>query len=125
SRGQGLALPFGPQLAGVEDEVAGRDHRVPRDRRLGETVVGRVVGDRRPAIVVAVRADRPAVIVARLDLVDLVAAARAVLEIPQVPVRVELQARYVAVAVAPDLARDAAAIGEGIAFGRAAVEVQP
>ena len=46
------------------------------------------------------------------------------LEVPQLAVEVELQAGEVAVAIAPDLARHAAALGERVAGGRSAVEIE-
>src|SRR3990167_3526648 len=67
---------------------------------------------------------RAAIVAAALGAVDLVAAARAVLEVPQLTVEVELEAEQVAVAVRPDFAADPAALGERIARGGGAVEVE-
>ena len=70
--------------------------------------------DRAAVIVIAVGHDRPAIVLPRLDEVQFVAAGRAVFEIPQPALRIELQAQHVAVAIRPDLCGNAATIGGGI-----------
>src|SRR5690606_6518418 len=85
---------------------------------------GIVIGDRRAGIVVAVRDEGPAVVLAPDDLVYLVAAARAMFQIPELPARIELEAEQVTVAVAPYLAAHPVAIGERIPVRRRAVEIE-
>lgn len=76
------------------------------------------------AAVMAAKGDLgPAVIGARRDPVDLVAAARAMLAGPELPLPVEGQALRVAVAVGPD--HPAGAAGKGVAGRRRPVAGQP
>ncbi len=68
----------------IEGHAGRRDHRRPLvDRVLEARRVGFAAADRRAAIVHAERDDRPAVVLAGLGDVQLVAAARAVLDLPE------------------------------------------
>ena len=75
-------------------------------------------------VVVALRPDRPAVIVAALHVVQLVAASRPMLQIPQPAGAVELQAEQVAMAPAPDLVAGRAPVRQRIARRCRAVEIE-
>jgi hypothetical protein len=70
---QGRAAPFRKQVAGIEDQAGGRDDGVPV--LLGRTEVRAcvVAGDVPTAVLVTVGNQRPAVICALLDLLELVA----------------------------------------------------
>ena len=98
-----IALPVREQVALIEGHAGGRDHRRPLDDRLLHAgLVGALV-DTRARIIDAVTDHRPAVILAGLRDVDLVAAARAVLVHPHLARRrIERGALRIAVAVAPD-----------------------
>src|SRR5262249_49620759 len=79
-----IAVPRGKHLARVERDAAGRDVRRPEVHGLLETGLRRFVAvDRLAGVVASVADDREAVVLASLDLVDLVAAARTVLGGPQ------------------------------------------
>src|SRR5690606_32214597 len=106
--GEGVALPLREQVAVVEHQARGRDHRSPGDRGGVELGPGGVVGDRAAVVVVAVGDDGVAVVGAALDPVEFVAALRAHLDVPGLAVRVEGQAQRVAVAQRPYLRGDPA-----------------
>ena len=116
-------LPLRKQVAGVESEAGGRDHRIPViDRLLHALLVGDAFADRRARIVDAVHDHRPAVVLALLDDVELVAAARTVLGFPQAAgPRIERQAFLAADAIGPDLGQDARLAEERIVGRRRAV----
>src|ERR1043166_9137407 len=81
---EAVAVPLREGLrAAVEHQVAGRDHGYPIDDRLSEVGPGVVTGNGHAVVVHAIRDERPAVILALLDQVQLVAAARAVLDFPK------------------------------------------
>lgn len=84
---EGRALPLREHFAAIEHQVAGREDGRPVDHRLGE--VGSRVGarDGHAVVVHRVGAQRPAVVLARLDQVEFVAAARPVLQLPQPAIR--------------------------------------
>src|SRR5690606_7916913 len=103
----------------LRPEVVGRFHpgRVGADG-LGVGYAG--------AVVHAVADHRPAVVLARLGQVQLVAGARAVFAFPQpAGERIDCQALHVAVAVTVDFSVRAGAADEGVVGGNAAVQVQP
>ena len=78
------AIPLGEGLrARIEHQIAGRDHRDPIERRFGEIGSRVVRSDRHAVVVHPVRHQRPPVVLALLDQVQLVAAARAVLDLPE------------------------------------------
>ena len=87
----------------VERHAGRRDRRHPVLDRLLHAGLVRALVDLGAAIVDAVADHRPAVVLAGLRNVDLVAAARAVLVLPQFAgLRMQRRALRVAVAVAPD-----------------------
>src|SRR5690606_31801613 len=77
-----IAPPGREAVAAVERQSRDRDRRHPIEKRRLEPVARRFVADRRAVVVFAVCYERPAVIAAREDHVDLVAAERAVLVLP-------------------------------------------
>src|SRR6185295_8653464 len=78
-----VTFPLRELVAGVEREARDRDRGRPVDhRRLVAVVRGHLVVER-ARIVAAIAHDRPAVILASLDDVELVAAVRAVLGLPE------------------------------------------
>ena len=98
-----VALPCREQVALIERHAGGRDRRRPVLDRLLHAGLRRALVDLRAAVVDAVADHRPAVVLALLDDVDLVAAARAVLVRPQLAGRrMQRRALHIAVAVAPD-----------------------
>src|SRR5690606_12800672 len=80
-----VALPFREPVAGIEREAGRRDRRHPEHARRLETVVRRVVAFvlPRPRIRPAEAHDRPAVVRAGPEHVELVAAVRAHLELTE------------------------------------------
>lgn len=69
--------------------------------------------------------DRPAVVGARLDQVELVAAHGPHLDLPETPLGVPVNAKRVAVAERPNLRLDGTLAGERVAREGGAVLVQP
>ena len=113
-------LPFhsGNEIARVDGQAARRDDRVPVVDRLLEPLGLRRLVDRLARILLAVADRRPAVVLAALDEVELVAAARAHLDDPQPVLRVERRREDVAVAERPDLrAARPCASTNGLSFG--------
>src|SRR5258706_241260 len=109
------AVPAGIGVAGVEDGAGRRDHRIPIVDRLLHAGLRRALADRGAGIVDPVGDDRPAIVLSRLRVIELVAAARAVLHGPETPgLRMESGGLHVAVAVGPDLRARAGATDEGI-----------
>ena len=105
-----VVLPSRQLVAGVEGDRAGGERRRPLHHRLLHTRLLGLVGNRGAVVVDAVGDDGPAVVVAALDAVQLVAAPRAVLGCPEVAGhRVPGHSLDVAVAVAPDRPRRAPA----------------
>ena len=84
-----------------------------------------MIGNRLTAVVIAVRDDGVAVVPAALHEVQLVAAARAHLHVPEPAVRVEREPERIAVPERPDLFGDAAAPRERIVARHAAVGGEP
>ena len=77
-----IALPLRESVAGVERHAGDRDRRHPVDERRLEARVSRALDLPRPRIGAAVAHERPSVVGAGLEDVDLVAAVRAVLVEP-------------------------------------------
>src|SRR5690606_9025915 len=103
----------------------GGDDRVPVvDRLLEAFLRGDAFADLGPLILDAVRDDGPAVVLARLGAIELVATARAVLDRPQPAARVEGGCLDIAVAVRPDLRLCIGTPDEGIVFRHTAVRIQ-
>src|SRR5690606_39962292 len=98
------AAPRGERIARVPLRAGRRDDGVPVVDRL---LVARALGlrrlDRPARVLLAVRDERPAVILAGLDQVQLVAAARPVLDGPEPALQVERHRLEVAMAERPDL----------------------
>ena len=121
-----VALPLRELVAAVERDAADGDRRRPVQH--GVHHAGRL-GDggrrhRRAVVVHAVGGHRPAVVLALLDHVQLVAAARAVLARPQrAGRRIDVEALRVAVAVAPDRLHRAGRVHERVVLRRRAVVV--
>src|SRR5262245_5871714 len=98
-----VAAPGGNGPGRVELHARGCDDRVPVIHGLlGAFARGHRTRDRHPRILDAVRDFGPAVVAAALDAVELVAAARAVLDLPQLPLRIERCSLDVAMAERPD-----------------------
>ena len=122
---QRIAAPLRELAAVVEQQVRRRDHGVPpygRRRELGPRVV---VGNDLAVVVIAVADDRIAVVRAAPHLIQLIAAHRPHLDVPEPALRVEREAEQVAMAERPDLRRHAAAIRERVVARHAAVLVEP
>ncbi len=83
-----------------------------------------MIGNRPPAVVIAVRDFRITVVAAFLDQVEFVAAFRTHLVFPQAALPIERDAQWVAVAQRPDLRRHAALVGERVVGRYAPVLVQ-
>ena len=81
---EAVAVPLREGLrAVVEHQIARRDHRRPIEHRLRQVGPRVGSGNRHAVIVVAKGDQRPAIILALLDQVQFVAAARAMLHFPQ------------------------------------------
>ena len=102
---QARAIPLREHRAFVEDQVARRDDGRPIDHGLGQVGARVGAGDRHAVIVGGVGHQRPAVILALLDQVQLVAALGAMLDFPQASIGREGQAIGRAMAGAPGLGR--------------------
>src|SRR6185295_1072763 len=70
-------------LARVEHQIARRDDWYPIQDRLRQIGPRVVVGNRHAAVVLTVRDERPPIVLALLDQVQLVATAWAVLDLPE------------------------------------------
>src|SRR6185503_1385723 len=121
-----VALPVRELVARVQHEARDADRRHEERLRLLHSflVAGRVdLGAER--VVRAVTDDGPAVVLALLDDVELVAALRTVLALPErVGGPVEVEALRIAMAVTPDLGQRAGAADERVVLRDAAVVVQ-
>src|SRR5262249_47081691 len=110
-----VAAPGRQQIAGVERHPGRGDRGHPVLERLLHALLVRALVDFGAAVVDAVADHRPAVILALLDQVDLVAAPRPMLVLPQLSGHgVEREPLGIAVAVAPDLRLGGGLAGEGI-----------
>src|SRR5918993_640992 len=106
-----VAFPVREQVTGIDDHPGWSDRRVPPQLGSGEFRAGRVIRNRASAVMAAVGNDRPSVVAAPLDQVQLVAALRAHFRRPQATVRSERESQDVAVAHRVELGRDPAAAG--------------
>src|SRR5687767_8852937 len=86
---QSRAAPLREHLPLVEHEIARSDNRRPVDHRLGKFRARVVTWNFYAVVVRRVRDLGPAIVLAGLDQVQLIAASRAVLEFPQPAVRCE------------------------------------
>src|SRR5262245_15498091 len=110
-----VATPGRQQTAGIERHPGRSDRGHPVFERLLHALLVRALVDPGAAVVDAVADHWPAVILALLDEVDLVAAARPMLVLPQLSGHgVEREALGIAVAVAPDLRLGGRPADEGI-----------
>src|SRR4029079_4252657 len=109
---QRVALPFGEQVAAIDQQRARAHRRVPPHLRRLEAVAGTMIRNVRAVVVADVRRLGPPIILARLDEVDLVAALRAHLGLPQPSVRGEGQSQQVA------MAEGGIATADPLSFGR-------
>src|SRR5262244_578405 len=117
-----VAAPGRQQTAGVERHPGRRDRGHPVLERLLHALLVRALVDPGAVVVDAVADHWPAVVLAFLDDVDLVAAARPVLVLPRLAGGgMEREPLCIAVAVAPDLRLGAGAADEGIVRRRRAV----
>ncbi len=101
-----VAVPLWEGLCAViEHQIAGRYNRRPIDHRLGQ--VGPCVGPRdgHAVVVLAIGDQRPAIVLSRLDQVQLIAAERAMLDLPQFARGRERQAIGRADAAGPGFSR--------------------
>src|SRR5690606_10674890 len=114
------ALPFGELVARIEREARRRDLRHPEHPRLLHAfAVPRLVRHERARVVAARRDERPAVVRAGLDDVDLVAAHRPDLDLPELArLGMPREVVTVAMAVAVDLGLRARAADERVAGRR-------
>src|SRR5215468_6880238 len=109
------AAPGRQQIAGMERHPGRSDRGHPVLERLLHALLVRALVDPGAAVVDAVADHRPAVILALLDEIDLVAAARPMLVLPQLSGHgVEREPLGIAVAVAPDLRLGGRLADEGI-----------
>src|SRR4030095_12148826 len=98
-----MSRPFWKQFSGVEHHARWRDRRNPVFDRLLHAVFGRAVVDLRAGVIDAVTDHRPAVVPAFAHHVDLVAAARTVLDVPGLAGRrIDRERLYVAMSITPD-----------------------
>jgi hypothetical protein len=111
---QDIAAPFGKPVAVVDDETGRRDRRIPVVDRLLEPRRRRADADLAAGIVPAIADRRPAVILAGLGKIDLVAAARAVLDGDEAAAPVEAGALNVAMADRIDLGTRPIAVRERV-----------
>src|SRR5436309_5149952 len=120
------ALPRGKQIRRVERHAARTDDRIPVVARLLHPFFLRdVAGNRRAAVLDAVRDRRPAVVLPFPRDVDLVAAARAVLDLPQLAgLRMKRRSLHVAMAERPDLVTHALRRGKRIVLRNRAIGVE-
>src|SRR5690606_37166876 len=114
---ESVAAPFRERIAGVEHQtrrryrLAGIGVPEPEDGRRIELGSRVVIRNRPAAVVDAFRHDRPTVIRAALDVIELVPALRGHLDVPEVTRRIEREPKRIAMSERPDLRRDAALIG--------------
>src|SRR5688572_9839911 len=120
-----VTAPRREQLAGVERHPGRRDDRVPVIQRLFHALLLRdAFADRLTAVLEPVRDRRPTVVLALARDIDLVAAARAVLDFPELAgLGMERGRLDVAVPVRPDLRQRVLLTDERIVVGHAAVGV--
>src|SRR5690606_1089622 len=108
-----------------DEQTRRRDGRDPVVHGLLHPLAVRGDVDRVAAVVDPVADDGPAVVAAGPDEVELVAAARPLLVLPELAgFRMDGEALRVAVAVAPDLGQRALAVHERVVRGDAAILVQ-
>src|SRR5438270_6166759 len=100
---EAIALPLREQLAVIDQQAGGRDDRIPEQLRRYEIRPARMWRDRHAIIVPPLRNQRPTVIPARRDQVELVAAPRAHFALPQSPPCVEGEAVGVPMSASPGL----------------------
>src|SRR5204862_3523422 len=93
-----VALPLRKQVAGIDEQRARADRRVPPDLGGLETVAGPVIGNVAAVVIAAVRGLRPAVIAAGQDEVHLIAAHRTHFGLPQAAIRSESKPQQIAMA---------------------------
>src|SRR5690606_32522605 len=98
-----IALPLRELAAAVEHQARRGDHRVPERRRRRELRPRVVIRNVPAVVVVAVRDDRITVVRAAADEIELVAAGRPHLDVPEPSVGIEREPERVAVAERPDL----------------------
>src|SRR5690606_10329108 len=128
---ESVAAPFRERIAGVEHQtrrryrLAGIGVPEPEDRRRLELGPRVVIRNRPAAVVDAFRHDRPTVIRAALDVIQLVPALRGHLDVPKVTCRIEREPKRIAMSERPDLGGDAALIGERVVVGHRSVHVEP
>ena len=120
----GIALPAGKQVALVDDQASRGNDGNPEGLGRGEIGARVVSGDRPAVVMVSLGHERPAVVGARLDQVELVAAHRSHLDLPETPLSVPVDAQRIAVAQRPYLRLDAAFAGKRVAREGGAVVVQ-
>lgn len=121
---EGIARPAGKQAALVDDHAGRGDDGDPEGLGRGDIRARAVLGDLPAVVVAALGHERPAVVGARLDQVELVAAHGAHLDLPEAALRVPVDAQRVAVAQRPDLRLHGALAGKGVAREGGAVVVQ-
>src|SRR4030095_1371772 len=99
-----VSLPSGKPVARVERHARERNRRYPHDNRLFHPFLPRLLRDTRTGIAASVADDGPAVVLARLDDVDLVAAIRSLLARPDFAgLRIHRQTELVAMTHRVDL----------------------
>src|SRR5206468_4564206 len=99
-----VALPAWKAIAGVNGQARSCDRRNPRDERRLQAFSSGMFGNARTSIVAPVAHERPTVVAARQDDVDLVAAVRTVLAVPyHARLRMDDERQSVAMAERVDL----------------------
>src|SRR5690606_4538412 len=118
------AAPAGESVAGIELGTGRCYDGIPVVLRLLEAAWSRrCVAHRVAGVFQAVGLDRPAVVLPALDQVELVTAARAVLDDPEAALRVECGRLHVSVTARPDLRLRTVLVHKGIVVRHGAVRV--
>ena len=115
--------PLWKQGAGIKSKTGGRDHRIPVIHWLLQSfLMGDAIADRGARVVDTTDDYWPSVILALLDDVQLISAARAMFVLPQASgCRIKCQAFLAAHAVGPDLRQDVRFAEERIVRCRCAI----
>ena len=112
---EAVAVPLREGLdAAVEHQIARRNHRYPIEDGLCQVGPRVGIGNGHAVIVLAIGDERPAIILALLDQVQLVSAARAMLDLPQFAGGGKRQAVGCADAAGPGFGRRQIGAGKGV-----------
>ena len=122
-----IATPPGEAITRVNHQARDADRRHPHvDRLLHALAVRTRVNGQTGSVVDAKPDDRPPIVAARLQPIQLIASLRAVLVRPYLAgLRMNGEALYVPMAVAPDLRSSIGAVDERVVCRHAAIVMQP